>query len=137
MTDDLSEFLDTEEGWSESGEAFAAAFLRDVFVFEYASSKYAVSAAQVAGVIPWRRPVPLPRSDPRVRGVIQDRGHIVVVMQQPTGQPQTGEEADRSGKTLSESLKAALPDIALLLIINVLVFMCAYIAFLRYDVRQR
>ena len=42
-----------------------------------------------------------------------------------------------SRKTLQESLKIALPDIAALLILNILIFMCAYIAFMRYDVRPR
>ena len=42
-----------------------------------------------------------------------------------------------SRKTLQESLRIALPDIAVLLILNVLIFMCAYIAFMRYDVRPR
>lgn len=42
-----------------------------------------------------------------------------------------------SRKTFQESFKIALPDIAVLLILNVLIFMCAYIAFMRYDVRSR
>lgn len=42
-----------------------------------------------------------------------------------------------SRKTFQESLRIALPDIAVLLILNVLIFMCAYIAFMRYDVRPR
>jgi hypothetical protein len=47
------------------------------------------------------------------------------------------EEANRSRKDLSESFKVALPDVALLLIINVLFLMCAYVAFMRYDVRLK
>ncbi len=47
------------------------------------------------------------------------------------------EQANNSGKSLSESLGAALPDIALLLIINIALFMCAYVAFMRYDVRMK
>jgi ABC-type transport system involved in multi-copper enzyme maturation permease subunit len=47
------------------------------------------------------------------------------------------EEANRSRKDLAESFKIALPDVALLLIINVLFFMCAYVAFMRYDVRLK
>jgi ABC-type transport system involved in multi-copper enzyme maturation permease subunit len=47
------------------------------------------------------------------------------------------EEANRNRKDLAESTKVALPDIALLLIINVLLFMGAYVAFMRYDVRLR
>lgn len=103
MTDDLSEFLDTDEGWSEAGEAFPATFQRDVFVFEYANNRYAVAAGQVVGVIPWRRPVPLPRSDPRVQGVIQDRGQIVVVMVHPTGQPRAEEGVDAERIVICES----------------------------------
>jgi ABC-type transport system involved in multi-copper enzyme maturation permease subunit len=47
------------------------------------------------------------------------------------------EEANRNRKDLAESIKVALPDIALLLIINVLLFMGAYVAFMHYDVRLR
>jgi ABC-type transport system involved in multi-copper enzyme maturation permease subunit len=47
------------------------------------------------------------------------------------------EEANRNRKDLAESIKVALPDIALLLIINVLLFMSAYVAFMHYDVRLR
>jgi len=47
------------------------------------------------------------------------------------------EEANRNRKDLAESTKVALPDIALLLIINVLLFMGTYVAFMRYDVRLR
>jgi ABC-type transport system involved in multi-copper enzyme maturation permease subunit len=45
------------------------------------------------------------------------------------------EEANRSQKSFPESLRISLPDIALLLIVNVLLFLCAYIVFMRYDVR--
>jgi ABC-type transport system involved in multi-copper enzyme maturation permease subunit len=47
------------------------------------------------------------------------------------------EEANRNRKDLAESIKVALPDIALLLIINVLLFMGAYVVFMHYDVRLR
>lgn len=47
------------------------------------------------------------------------------------------EEANSSQIDLSDSFKTALPDIALLLIINVLLFLCAYVAFMRYDVRSK
>ena len=46
------------------------------------------------------------------------------------------EEANRSLKDLSESLKISVPDISLLLIINILLFLCAYTAFMKYDVRS-
>ena len=45
------------------------------------------------------------------------------------------EEANRSQKSFPESFRISLPDIALLLIVNVLLFLCAYIVFMRYDVR--
>jgi len=47
------------------------------------------------------------------------------------------EEANRRRKDLSESFETALPDVVLLMIINVLFFMCTYVAFMRYDVRLK
>ncbi|MBN2195530.1 MAG: chemotaxis protein CheW [Polyangiaceae bacterium] len=94
MSHDLSEFVDLESGWSEAADERSATCSRDVFVFQYGSQTYAVSAFRVAGVIPWREPVPLPRSDPRVSGVIQDRGRIVVMMVHPSGEGVADPEAD-------------------------------------------
>ena len=94
MPEDLSEFVDADAGRSGARDELSGGVERDVFLFEHGTRKYAVSAADVIGVIPWRTPVPLPRSDPRVRGVIQDRGRIVVLMYHPTGEPAADESAE-------------------------------------------
>lgn len=86
MGHDLSEFVDVASDWGQASDERTTSFARDVFVFRYGEETYAVSAGRVAGVIPWRDPVPLPRSNPRVSGVIQDRGRIVVMMVHPLGE---------------------------------------------------
>jgi chemotaxis signal transduction protein len=57
----------------------------DVLMFELAGEAYAVPAAAVEGVVPWRNPAPVPGASSHVRGVIQDRGRIVAVLRHPTG----------------------------------------------------
>lgn len=88
MADDLSEFVDVDETRTTHAGERRDNSVRDVFLFEYEGDKYAVSASQVVGVIPWQNPVPLPRSDPRVWGVLQDRGRIVVLLAHPRAEPQ-------------------------------------------------
>jgi hypothetical protein len=58
---------------------------RDLLLFEYANALYAVPAVGVEGVVPFRQPVSVPGLDPRVRGVIQDRGRIIMVLAHPAG----------------------------------------------------
>lgn len=41
---------------------------------------YALQARQVEDVIPWRTPLPLPRADRRVRGILHDRGRITTIL---------------------------------------------------------
>ncbi|HEX6274819.1 MAG TPA: chemotaxis protein CheW [Polyangiaceae bacterium] len=57
----------------------------DILMFELADEAYAVPAAAVEGVVPWRDPAPVPGASSHVRGVIQDRGRIVAVLRHPTG----------------------------------------------------
>jgi hypothetical protein len=56
-----------------------------LLVFDYDRIAFAVEAARVESVIPWRDPVPLPRATTEMAGVIQDRGRIVTVLQHPAG----------------------------------------------------
>jgi hypothetical protein len=60
-------------------------FFRDLLLFEFASALYAVPASRAVGVVPFRKPVPVPGVDPRVHGVIQDRGRIIMVLAHPAG----------------------------------------------------
>jgi hypothetical protein len=96
-TDELSEFLDPEAGGGDSGNDLRQAVVRDLLLFEYGGHSFAVLAERVDSVVPWKEPALVPGADARVRGVIQDRGRIVVVMAHPTGQQgSTGEvEASR------------------------------------------
>jgi hypothetical protein len=86
VTDELFEFLDQAgtPGAAEPGQRQTV--VRDLLLFEYAGYSFAVPAECVDSVVPWKAPATVPGADPRVRGVIQDRGRIVVVMAHPTGQ---------------------------------------------------
>jgi hypothetical protein len=42
-------------------------------------------ATSVQSVIPWKTPAIVPGADARIRGVIQDRGRIVTVLNDPSG----------------------------------------------------
>lgn len=57
----------------------------DLLIFELGIVTFALRAQQVEEVIAWRAPLPLPRADPRVMGIIQDRGRIIVILSDPTG----------------------------------------------------
>ncbi len=61
--------------------------IADVLLFELGGVTFALRAQQVEEVIAWRAPLPLPRTDPRVMGIIQDRGRIVVIMSAPLADP--------------------------------------------------
>jgi chemotaxis signal transduction protein len=74
---------DLETEGLESPEARRVAI--DLLMFEHGGEAYAVPAASVEGVIPWRNPAPVPGAAPHVRGVVQDRGRIVTVLCHPTG----------------------------------------------------
>lgn len=81
---ELDQFLGSDETETTEMER-RATVLRDLLLFEYAGDRYAIAAANIESVVPWKDPVPIPGADARVGGVIQDRGRIVVVMAHPTG----------------------------------------------------
>ncbi|HEX9621419.1 MAG TPA: chemotaxis protein CheW [Polyangiaceae bacterium] len=66
-------------------EENSRSFVHDLLLFEYAGTRYGLPAECVDSVVQWRTPVVIPGADARVRGVIQDRGRIVVVLAHPTG----------------------------------------------------
>ena len=84
--DELEQFLGSDETEAREKE-LRSTILRDLLLFEYAGDRYAIAAANIESVVPWKAPVPVPGADARVGGVIQDRGRIVVVMTHPTGRP--------------------------------------------------
>ncbi len=81
---ELEHFLGPDEAEAREKE-LRSTVLRDLLLFEYAGDRYAIAAANIESVVPWKPPVPIPGADARVGGVIQDRGRIVVVMTHPTG----------------------------------------------------
>ncbi|MBN1605482.1 MAG: chemotaxis protein CheW [Polyangiaceae bacterium] len=95
-TDELSEFLEPEAGPGVSEQQQRQTVVCDLLLFEYGGHSFAVLAECVDSVVPWKAPAVVPGADARVRGVIQDRGRIVVVMAHPTGQQGPGGEADAS-----------------------------------------
>ena len=86
MTDELSPFLDPRESMGEDVSDAEVSFAADVLLFDYGGDLFAVPAQTVDSVVAWKAPAPVPGNDARVRGVVQDRGRIVVVMAHPTGQ---------------------------------------------------
>jgi hypothetical protein len=59
--------------------------VNDFLLFELGSMTFALEAQQVEEVIAWRPPLPLPRADARVMGIIQDRGRIIMILTNPAG----------------------------------------------------
>ncbi|XXX78425.1 chemotaxis protein CheW [Sorangium sp. So ce134] len=55
----------------------------DLLLFDLGAVTFALRAQQVEEVIAWRTPLPLPRADPRVMGILQDRGRIIVIVSAP------------------------------------------------------
>jgi hypothetical protein len=80
----LDVFVDSEVLEAHPSQA-AKAVQRDLLVFEFGRDRFAVEAQRVESVVPWKAPSRIPGTDTRVRGVIQDRGRIVVVMAHPSG----------------------------------------------------
>lgn len=80
----LKDFID-EEASARSLEVRESRVVKDLLVFEFAKERFAVEASRVDGVVPWKTPARVPGADARVRGVIQDRGRIVVLMAHPAG----------------------------------------------------
>jgi chemotaxis signal transduction protein len=90
MIDELSEFREDDGTLDASEQGQDRTVVRELLLFEYGGYSFAVPAACVDSIIPWKVPAPVPGADPRVRGVIQDRGRIIVVMAHPTGQAEAG-----------------------------------------------
>jgi chemotaxis signal transduction protein len=85
VTDEvLNDFIDAEAS-DRSVEVRESRVTRELLVFEFGQDRFAVDAACVEGVVPWKAPSRIPGADARVRGVIQDRGRIVVLMAHPAG----------------------------------------------------
>jgi chemotaxis signal transduction protein len=97
MTDELKPFLDPRESAGSDLAEAETSFVADVLLFDYEGDLFAVPAETVDSVVAWKAPAPVPGNDGRVRGVVQDRGRIVVVMAHPTGQarPQASNEPKR------------------------------------------
>ncbi len=93
MSDELSEFL--PETLEQKGQQApkAPTISCELLVFEYGNDLFAVPAPCVDSIVTWKEPVSLPGSDPRVFGVIQDRGRIVTLVCHPTGRRVEGPSA--------------------------------------------
>ncbi|WP_433933607.1 chemotaxis protein CheW [Sorangium cellulosum] len=52
----------------------------DLLLFDLGQVTFALRAQQVEEVIAWRAPAPLPRVGPRVLGILQDRGRVIVIV---------------------------------------------------------
>jgi chemotaxis signal transduction protein len=93
MTDELDQFLDPREAGADDHADAQVTIVCDLLLFDYDGDLYAVPATSVDSVVAWKAPAPVPGTDARVLGVVQDRGRIVIVMAHPTGEarpPGTG-----------------------------------------------
>ena len=70
--------LDLHDDSSDKGLRERAVL--DFLLFDLGAATFALRAQQVEEVIAWRDPLPLPRTDPRVMGILQDRGRIIVIV---------------------------------------------------------
>ena len=95
MSDELEQFVD-DAGSENDVQKENNGVLQDACLFKYGQQTYAVRASKVTGAIAWRNPMPLPRSDRRVRGVVQDRGQVVVLMAHPTGEAVSRDDTEVS-----------------------------------------
>lgn len=96
MSTELSAFIDSDEG--SRLEERLDLVIKDLLVFECGGDLYGLPAGCVDGVVTWKLPAPVPGSDRRVRGVLQDRGRIVVLMVHPTGR--SDRDAPRDAKRI-------------------------------------
>lgn len=85
MSDELNQFLDPAEAVDVQTET-QINVLCEVLMFDYEGDLYAVPATCVDSVVAWKAPAPVPGTDARIRGVVQDRGRVVIVMTHPTGE---------------------------------------------------
>ena len=81
----LQELLGVQDASPLEAGARAERATADWLLFDVGDATFALEAQQVEEVIAWRSPLPLPRADARVMGIIQDRGRIVVVLAPPRG----------------------------------------------------
>lgn len=81
----VHELLDLRHDAPDKGPRERAVL--DLLLFELGAVTFALRAQQVAEVIAWRAPLPLPRADPRVMGILQDRGRIIVILSAPLAEP--------------------------------------------------
>ncbi|WP_437318250.1 chemotaxis protein CheW [Sorangium sp. So ce385] len=89
MSDALTQvhaLLDLRDDSPDKGPRERAAV--DLLLFELGPVTFALRAQQVEEVIAWRTPLPLPRADPRVMGILQDRGRIIVIVSAPLAEPE-------------------------------------------------
>ena len=86
MADELEQFLDPRESRTDAQLQAQVTIACDLLLFDYAGDLYAIPASSVDSVVAWKAPAPVPGTDARVRGVVQDRGRIVIVMGHPTGE---------------------------------------------------
>ena len=98
MESELAEFVGREEAKASAESRTRPTVLRDLLIFEYQGDLYGVAAPCVDGVIPWKSPARVPGADGRVKGVIQDRGRIIVLMVHPTGRAE--HDASKQGKRI-------------------------------------
>ncbi|WP_437590959.1 chemotaxis protein CheW [Sorangium sp. So ce1000] len=70
--------LDLHDGAADKGPGERTVL--DFLLFDMGAVTFALRAQQVEEVIAWRAPLPLPRADPRVMGILQDRGRIIVIV---------------------------------------------------------
>ena len=91
MADELEQFLDPHECNAGAQGQAQVAIVCDLLLFDYDGDLYAIPAASVDSVVAWKAPAPVAGTDTRVRGVVQDRGRIVVVMGHPTGEARSTE----------------------------------------------
>ena len=80
---ELEEFMEAEPIGANAPDAVVQQVSRDLLLFDYDGDLYGVDAMCVVGVVPFRAPAPVPGADSRVRGVIQDRGRVVVLLSHP------------------------------------------------------
>lgn len=88
--DELAAFRDPEvEALAEEAELER----RELLLFELDGALFAVRALAVTGVVSWREPSAIPQASPRIAGVIQDSGRIIVVLRHPTAQVADGKSS--------------------------------------------
>jgi chemotaxis signal transduction protein len=82
-------------------------------VFTAASFKFAISAREVATVVPWRMPTPLPDAPAGILGVVAVQGRMLTVMD-----PAILFERESNGKVSRDSIVALRGDEQLALAID-------------------